>query len=81
MRDDGSIGGRGAMHTAIARCALFRTQQARLNLLTSTLLFVVRCCSLVPIEPIMAVEIELSDAQYFGAVLADLTNQRRGVWA
>ena len=30
------------------------------------------------LEPVMRVDIELSDAQFFGAVVADLTNQRRG---
>jgi elongation factor G len=30
------------------------------------------------LEPMMRVDIELSDAQFFGAVVADLTNQRRG---
>jgi elongation factor G len=30
------------------------------------------------LEPVMRVEIELSDQQYFGAVVADVTNQRRG---
>jgi elongation factor G len=30
------------------------------------------------LEPVMRVEIELSDQQHFGAVVADVTNQRRG---